>query len=227
MAKKVVKQELPAPASLKKSVLKKTLVLAAILVPFLALVAFGGYYFKKYNDLSRMSAKDFQNRENGKVLKEVGTLYDLPKNEEPVIGYVSDKEALKKQYDFFNQAENGDITLIYQQAKLAILYRPSSKKIVNTAPLNIQNQQPVIKVSGKESDRAAVEKLLNDNKLTFSAAGDPVGTYSGVIVVDVKGTNAQAAQNLAGLLKGRVEQLPAGETAPEGTDLLVIIGAAQ
>jgi len=224
MAKEKVTKEEP---SLKKSVVKKTVLLAAILVPFLALAAFGGYYFKKYNDLNRMSVKDFQNRENSKVLNEVGKLYALPKDEEPVIGYVSDKEALKKQYDFFSAAENGDITLIYQQAKLAILYRPGSKKIVNTAPLNIQNQQPSIKVLGREADRAAVEKALNDSKLTFAVAGDPTGTYTGVIVVDVKGTNAQAAQNLAGIVKGRVEALPAGETAPEGTDLLIIVGPSQ
>jgi nitrate reductase NapE component len=224
MAKEKTK-EVKKEASFKRTVLRKTLILAAIILPFLALAAFGGYYYQKFNELNRMSAKDFQNRENAKVLKEVGKLYALPKDEEPVIGYVSDKEALKKQYDFFNQAENGDITLIYQQAKLAILYRPQSKQIVNTAPLNIQNQQPVIKVLGKESDRAAVEKALNDNKLTFSVAGDPVGTHSGVIVVDVKGTNAQAATNLANIVKGKVEALPAGENTPENTDLLIIVGS--
>lgn len=221
---KVKTKEVQKESSFKRTVLRKTLILAAIVLPFLALAAFGGYYYQKFNDLNRMSAKDFQNRENAKVLKEVGKLYALPKDEEPVIGYVSDKEALKKQYDFFNQAENGDITLIYQQAKLAILYRPHSKQIVNTAPLNIQNQQPVIKVLGKESDRAAVEKALNDNKLTFSVAGDPVGAHSGVIVVDVKGTNAQAAANLANIVKGKVEALPAGENAPENADLLIIVG---
>jgi hypothetical protein len=213
--------------SLKKSVLKKTILLAALIVPFLALAAFGGYYYKKYNDLNKMSAQDFQNRENDKVLGEVGKLYALPKDEKPVIGYVSDKEALKKQYAFFSAAENGDITLIYQQAKLAILYRPSSKQILNTAPLNIENQQPTIKILGKESDRGQVETLLNDSKLTFSQAGVPVGAYTGVIVVDVKGTNGQAAQNLANILKGKVEALPAGETAPENTDLLVIVGSPQ
>lgn len=223
MAKEKTK-EVKKESSFKRTVLRKTLILAAIILPFLALAAFGGYYYQKFNELNRMSAKDFQNRENSKVLKEVGKLYALPKDEEPVIGYVSDKEALKKQYDFFNQAENGDITLIYQQAKLAILYRPNSKQIVNTAPLNIQDQQPVIKVLGKESDRAAVEKALNDNKLTFSVAGDPVGAHSGVIVVDVKGTNAQAAANLANIVKGKVEALPAGENTPENTDLLIIVG---
>lgn len=224
MAKEKTK-EVKKESSFKRTVLRKTLILAAIILPFLALAAFGGYYYQKFSELNRMSAKDFQNRENSKVLKEVGKLYALPKDEEPVIGYVSDKEALKKQYDFFSQAENGDITLIYQQAKLAILYRPQSKQIVNTAPLNIQNQQPVIKILGKESDRAAVEKALNDNKLTFSVAGDPAGAHSGVIVVDVKGTNAQAAANLATIVKGKVEALPAGETAPENTDLLIIVGS--
>lgn len=72
-----------------------------------------------------------------RYVEEVGEVYDLPEGEEPSVATVSDKSKLADQ-PFFAKAENGDITLIYTNAKLAVLYRPSSKQIINVSSVTIQ-----------------------------------------------------------------------------------------
>jgi hypothetical protein len=62
----------------------------------------------------------------------VGRLYELP-DEAPTLATIVDKEQLQGQ-EFFNRSQNGDKVLIFPQAKKAILYRPSTKKIVEVAP---------------------------------------------------------------------------------------------
>lgn len=133
---------------MKKNVLR---VVAVLLIAGLA--AFGGFYFKKYRDLN-VKYKDVnakyeelikdpqaaQAAEVRRYIEEVGKVYDLPKDEEPSVATVKDKEQLKSQ-PFFAKAENGDITLIYSKAKLAILYRPSTKQLVNVSSVTIQDQQ--------------------------------------------------------------------------------------
>lgn len=68
----------------------------------------------------------------------VGKLVQLPANETPTLATVTDASKLKNQA-FFAKAENGDKVLIYTQAKLAVLYRPSTNKVINLAPLVIGN----------------------------------------------------------------------------------------
>lgn len=70
----------------------------------------------------------------------------LPEDEIPNIATVSDTSRLSGQV-FFAQAQNGDKVLIYSIAKKAFLYRPSTKKIINTAP---------IEISSKASDSAQI-----------------------------------------------------------------------
>lgn len=68
------------------------------------------------------------------VIAEVGKTVDLPKDEIPTVATVSDPSKLKDQ-PFFAEAQLGDKVLIYAQAKRAILYRPSTHKIIGIAPL--------------------------------------------------------------------------------------------
>ena len=76
-----------------------------------------------------------------RIVGEVGKLYALPEGEEPSVATVSDKSKLADQ-PFFAKAENGDVTLIYANAKLAILYRPTTKQIVNVSAVTIDNTTP-------------------------------------------------------------------------------------
>jgi 4-hydroxy-3-methylbut-2-enyl diphosphate reductase IspH len=66
---------------------------------------------------------------------DVAKLVQLPDNEIPTIATVSDVAKLQNQ-TFFANAKDGDKVLIFNMAKEAILYRPSSNKIIEIAPLS-------------------------------------------------------------------------------------------
>jgi hypothetical protein len=70
------------------------------------------------------------------LVKEVGKLVVLPQGEIPTVATVADPAALKDQ-QFFAHASKGDKVLIFTQAQKAILYSPSSHKIVEIAPINL------------------------------------------------------------------------------------------
>ena len=201
---------------------KRALVALNILV-LIGLAGFGGYFFKKYNDSKNASPETIQQAQVDQTISEVGKLYSLPANEKPDVATVKDKEQLKKQYPFFDQAENGDVVLIYKDAKLAILYRPSTKKLIKVGPVNIENGLS-IRTVGSEAERSAVEKLLTDNKLTFTSGGGAKTQVTGITIVDLKGTNGEQAKKLAEIVKGTVGSLPEGEEKPSDVDLLIIIG---
>ncbi len=139
--------------------MKKTVLVAIGGVLVLSLAGFGAFYFKKHQEVNtknselrqanekltkELNAYKADPNEAAKVevrryVEEVGKLYALPKDEEPTAATVRDKEKLKDQ-PFFAKAENGDVTLIYTNAKLAILYRPSTKQLINVSSVTIQDQ---------------------------------------------------------------------------------------
>jgi hypothetical protein len=54
------------------------------------------------------------------------------------VATVSDASKLQSQ-QFFAKAQNGDKVLIFTNAKRAVLYRPSTNKVIEYAPVNIGN----------------------------------------------------------------------------------------
>lgn len=67
------------------------------------------------------------------VIDKVSRIMELPE-ETPQLATVSDVDVLKKTQSFFVKAQNGDQVLVYSD--MAILFRPSSNKIINVAPVN-------------------------------------------------------------------------------------------
>lgn len=74
---------------------------------------------------------------SAQVIKKVGELYFLPDGEEPTVASIQDTNQLKEQA-FFEDAKNGDYLLVYNKAKLALIYRESADKLVNVGPVNPQ-----------------------------------------------------------------------------------------
>jgi hypothetical protein len=90
----------------------------------------------KYNNLKKdpnLTAQDTKQT----VVDNVSKLYDVPK-EEPTLARVSEVEKLKKEQDFFKNAQNGDYILVFPNAKLGILYRETTNKIINIGPVQTQ-----------------------------------------------------------------------------------------
>ncbi|MFH1769342.1 MAG: hypothetical protein ABH833_01600 [Parcubacteria group bacterium] len=79
--------------------------------------------------------------EIAEILSKLSQLILLPEGEDPTMATVSDVEKLKDQ-PFFANAKNGDKILIYEKARKAILYDPVSNKIIEVAPISMdQNSQ--------------------------------------------------------------------------------------
>jgi uncharacterized protein YneF (UPF0154 family) len=206
---------------------------ALLVVNFLLLIGlgvFGGYYFTKYNDLKTNppSQEEVAKAELAAAVKGVSTLYgDLPTDEEPQLATVRDKELLKDQ-EFFAKAENGDQALIYTNAKLAILYRPSTKQIINVSTVNLQSEVPKVQVIGQKSDRDAVEKDLQKsftNLVEVIDSASAKGIYGSTIVVPVSPESKEAAAQIAEAIGGKVGTLPDGEEVMAGADILIVAGA--
>ena len=130
---------------IKKGILKKLgpKKLSLIVLVIIAIIGlFGSYYFyKKYTTLKANPNIEVA-KETERLILVLGKLIELPKEETPTIVTVSDKDKLKDQA-FFTEAENGDILFVYTTAMKAILYRPSSNKIINLAPININQTEDI------------------------------------------------------------------------------------
>lgn len=129
----------------KTFLIKKAYVAIVVCLLFLA---GGGYLgYDRYNDLKKdnlrlQDPQEAAKDETERIKSEVASLIDVPSDEAPTIASVVDASKLSKQA-FFAKAQNGDRVLMYAQAKKAILYRPSTKKIIEVAPINIgNNSQP-------------------------------------------------------------------------------------
>jgi len=119
-----------------KKVAKVGFAILIVTVVVVSLAA-AGYFYKQYKEI-----KDNPNKisldEINSLTVVIGKFMDLPTDETPTLATVTDKEKLKDQ-DFFKKSENGDKILIYANEKKAILYRPSTQKVIEVAPLLIGN----------------------------------------------------------------------------------------
>ena len=87
----------------------------------------------------KVNPQEIAQQENQKIIDMVGKLLLLPEGEVPTIATVTDPAKLKAEQAFFAKAEEGDKVLIYTRALKAIMYRLSTNKIIEVAPLVIGN----------------------------------------------------------------------------------------
>jgi hypothetical protein len=119
---------------------KPSPLVAGLLVLLLITLGSTLYYMNRYNNAQVRIAKltnpaDVSKAEQQKLIAEISVLTPLPTGEAPTFAEVVDSTKLASQ-PFFASAQNGDKVLIYTKAKKAILYRPSTNKIINIAPVN-------------------------------------------------------------------------------------------
>lgn len=167
----------------------------------------------------------------------------VPLDEAPTLATIVDTSKLREEV-FFKNAEIDDKLFVYQQAQLAILYRPSVEKIVNMATLFDQSGGKQVKGASKQASsgaqlqyklavyfatdsaslRAKVGKALNTipSVEVVKEALTRETTYTGVIIVDLKGGQSTIVTELAKKLGGETGSLPEGEDKPDA-DILAII----
>ncbi len=223
----------------------KRVVFALTAVLIITAASAPAYYFYYQNQKSQELLKnptEAAREEVRALMAKVGQLLELPQGEEPTVATVSDKEKLKDQ-SFFAKAENGDKVLIYTNAKKAVLYRPSTNKVIDMAPVNIGASTTTgsgqAALSQTQLLRVALYNGTTTTGLTRTAEADikskltnievvlkenaKKNDYTKTLVIDISGIKKEVAVQVAKILGGEVAELPDGETRPDA-DIMVIIG---
>lgn len=219
--------------------------IGTLLAVFLATAAAAGYF---YYQLKRPMMSSGQDQELGRITGEVGKLMELPQGT-PTLATVTDKEKLVTQ-PFFQRAENGDKVLFFTDAQKAVLYRPSTGKIIDVATINVA---PDKKSSGGEdappevaipteparlvlyngtSKKGLTLEIEKEAPVSDTASYEVVAKenaarndYEATVVIALTDAQAPRAAALADAFGVGVSvDIPEGETAPPDTDILVILG---
>jgi len=186
----------------------------------------------------------FSQEQQQALVDAVGSLIELPKDEVPTIATVTDVDRLKNQ-PFFTHALNGDKVLIYTNAKKAILYRESTHKLIDVAPVNLgpatDSAQPIIPTPTPEVPKISFVlrngttivglaksyqvELLNRVPSAVVVANDNAQRrdYAKTVLVDVTEGRSVQAQEIARTLDIALVPFPQGESTPS-SDFLIIIG---
>jgi len=119
---------------------QKLILLFIFVVLFTTVAGLAVYYYIQYNSIKNNPDNyNLAKQEATQLTQKIGQFMELPK-EEPSVATITDKNKLKDQL-FFANSENGDKLLIFTKAGEAILYRPSTNKIITVAPINLQTSQ--------------------------------------------------------------------------------------
>ena len=223
--------------SQKEPVAKKSLIPKIIYGGVLVLVLiFGIFFFVKYEQVNNKYKVAIMtvDQKNQQIVSKISKLIDLPKNETPEVALFPDKKTFSGSPTvkaFYANAEKGDYVVAYKNANQTIIYRDSTNKIIKsgeyvyfTAGLN-----PVkLAILAPADQQQAIADKISSTILNADivAQQQPKTAPTQSYVVDVTGTNAKAAKELADKLGLPVGQLPEGETKPEGATLIVVIAGS-
>lgn len=139
--------------------MKKLTVFFAFIIGLLCVVP-SAYFYSRYRKIQNqlINPTGYAQEEAFLLREKVSKLMELPSEEQPTIATVTDTAKLSSQ-PFFANAVKGDKVLIFTQAKKAILYRESTNKIIEVAPVNIgQNTTPIPSPTISPTPRAKKEK---------------------------------------------------------------------
>lgn len=246
--KKTINSGIDASQKISNANFIKSIGLKRWLTIFVVLLAIGGivtsiYYFKQYSALKANPNLEAQ-REIKSLVNALGRLMELPADETPTVATVLDIEKLKDQ-PFFAKAQNGDKLLAYTKTMRAILYRPSANKIINVAPLVIDQKK-----QGGVGDTKPVSQSLTNPQIAYYNGTETAGMssqaekliknkypnskttiltnavkkdYQENLIIDLSGKFSDEAREIASLLGGKVVSMPEGEAVPSA-DILIISG---
>ncbi len=117
--------------------LKRWLIITPIvLVLIIGLIWLIHGYISTRNQLEQATKSKPSTTASQQVVDKVALLVDLPAGESPTIATVNDASKVKDQ-QFFARAKNGDKVLIYSKSGMAVLYRPSTNRVIEYSKVNV------------------------------------------------------------------------------------------
>jgi hypothetical protein len=198
-----------------------------LIVLLVASIGFGAYYYKQYQDLKITSSKTPEQR-NEELIAKINKVYQLPKDETPVVALVTDEAKFKEEYPVFTEAKKDDSLLLYEKAGQAVLYRDSENRVVGTATFAVKRGKTLYIVGDLAGQNAAEASLAAlSGEVRVAGKVTPVGQYTATTVVDVTGQNSDLAQKVASLVGGTVaERLPVDEKVADDAEIVVLVASA-
>lgn len=133
-----------APPSRKRRTISfknKKIQIALGALCLLALVGTVSYYYYLHKNPLPQDPTIIYAKKVKAMTDQVSKYTALPTDEEPVIATISDKKVLPNE-QFFKNAEDGDKILLYKKHKEAILFRPSTEKVITIAALDFRDVTP-------------------------------------------------------------------------------------
>jgi hypothetical protein len=221
---------------------KLRIVLFGLLLVLLA-AAPSVYFYQKYKSATQGASGGEEQAQE--VVAKAGRHILLPTGEEPTVFTVTEKDKLSGQA-FFANAKNGDLVLVYYNAKKAFLYDPVADKILEVGPVLAASPTPA--PSGEQTATtptpASIRFVLYNGttivgltktyeaslkaKVTGAEVVDRDNAakqdYETSVLVDLTGGNPKA-QEIATALGVGLGALPEGEAKPADGDFLLILGA--
>jgi len=160
-------------------------IIMGVLLLILSLTSF--YFYKEYK---KVTTKVNGVAELRQITSNLSKMMLLPQ-ESPTLATVADKSKLDSQ-DFYKNAQNGDKILLYNTAKKAILYRPSTNMIIEVASIAVKDetalngQKPSNSPTNPQASAAAA--------LTTTKAPTPATKPATVTIYNGTKTSGLAAQ---------------------------------
>ncbi len=104
---------------------KSSIIFFLLLLIFIALSLY--YYVYIYTVNSKT-------REDMAAVRKISSMMQLPSDETPTVATVTDPTKLNRQ-PFFKNSMKGDKVVVYMKVQKAILFRPTTGKIIEVAPV--------------------------------------------------------------------------------------------
>ena len=182
---------------------KEVIMFISVLLCMTALSLMAYYFYWQYRQVTvRMSNVPVNDaaaiKEANSIKDMVGQFIQLPTNEEPILATVTDVEKLKSQ-KFFANAENGDKVLIYSQNKKAILYRPSTHKVVEFSVVSGLDEKPITPGDAANIQVQNGEVSNNTTATTTQNAPVNVAVYNGSKVKGLAQKTAASIESIDGM----------------------------
>lgn len=171
----------------------------------------------------------------------ISAFMELPRDEVPQLATVSDMSKLPP-IPIFASAKNGDKILIYQKHAKAIVYRPSTKKIIDVAVFSPLQEQNVTQIPEDSRIKKLTATIRNGTTIPHLSSAFEKELDVKHVLVSVIDTGAASRKNIedtmiipmttrakaqvaaiAKQLDIAVASLPTGE-ATTSADILIIVG---
>lgn len=121
---------------LKESVFAKARkgALPFFIILWLLFMGVAAYFYSQTVSLRNNDPRTITQEKIQKLVSDISRHMMLPVGETPTVAIISDLAALEAQ-PFFANAKVGDMLLVYEQARKAIIYSPNQDKIVEVGPV--------------------------------------------------------------------------------------------